>query len=31
VSRRTSLPIETIRALLAAPAVPPDEAERWFG
>jgi hypothetical protein len=31
VSRRTSLPIETIRALLAIPAVAPEETERWFG
>ncbi len=31
VSRRTRVAPQTILALLAVPAVSPDEAARWFG
>ena len=31
VSRRTSLPLETIIVLLTAPRVSHDEAATWFG
>ena len=31
VSRRTSLPLETIMVLLTAPRVSHDEAATWFG
>jgi hypothetical protein len=31
VGRRTSLPRDSIRALLAAPVVSGEDRERWFG